>query len=464
MSRSRAIAAVSAYFDDDGFFKDLERRVAIPTESQTPPRPDALRAYAVEEMQPCLEKLGFSCRLLENPVAPASPFLLAERHEGDDLVTVFSYGHGDVTRGQEGEWRDNLSPWELTRKGDRWYGRGSADNKGQHTINIAALDAVLETRGRLGFNVKFLVEMGEEAGSPGLREVCQANGGLFESDVLIASDGPRLHHDQPTLYMGSRGAFNFDLAVDLRDGGHHSGNWGGLLANPGIILAHALATMTTATGEITVPGWRLDNIPDSVRRALDGLAHDGGDGAPDTDPGWGEPGLTPVEKLFAWNTFEVLAFKTGNPEDPVNAIPPKATAHCHIRFVVPTDPHSLLPTLRRHLDERGFDMVRISRAKEGFMAATRLDPEHPWVQWAAASIAETTGKKPAVLPNTGGSLPNDVFTDILDLPTIWIPHSYGSCSQHAPDEHILGSLSREALQLMTGLFWDLGEQGKPEGA
>ncbi|HEY3733604.1 MAG TPA: hypothetical protein VGL63_06785 [Streptosporangiaceae bacterium] len=46
----------------------------------------------------------------------------------------------------------------------------------------------------------------------------------------------------------------------------------------------------------------------------------------------------------------------------------------------------------------------------------------------------------------------------LALPTIWIPHSYPACAQHAPDEHLLAPLARQALQLMAGLFWDLGEQ------
>jgi hypothetical protein len=92
--------------------------------------------------------------------------------------------------------------------------------------------------------------------------------------------------------------------------------------------------------------------------------------------------------------------------------------------------------------------------------ATRLDPTDPWVTWALASMSKTTNKKPALLPNLGGSLPNDVFADILGLPTIWVPHSYPSCSQHAPDEHLLGSVAREALQIMAGLFYDLGEDGQ----
>ena len=95
----------------------------------------------------------------------------------------------------------------------------------------------------------------------------------------------------------------------------------------------------------------------------------------------------------------------------------------------------------------------------GQMDATRLPPDDPWVEWALDSLRQTTGKKPDLLPNLGGSIPNHVFMDILGMPTIWIPHSYSGCSQHAPNEHLLASVAREALQIMAGLFWDLGENG-----
>ncbi len=460
MSRAQAIARVSRHFDDGGFFAELARRVAVRTESQNPARRPELTRYLVEEMQPCLESMGFACRLHDNPLARGGPFLVAARREGADLPTVMSYGHGDVVLGYDEQWRAGLDPWRLTKQGRRWYGRGTADNKGQHSINLAALGAVLEERGALGFNAVILIETGEECGSPGLREFCEANKGLFAADVFIASDGPRLAPERPTVFMGSRGAFNFDLEVTLREGGHHSGNWGGLLANPGIILAHAIASLTTASGEIRLPEWRPPGIPESVRRAVAALEIDGGEGSPTIDPDWGEPGLTSAEKVFAWNSFEVLAFKTGNPENPVNAIPPRANAHCQIRYVVPSDPAGFMPALRRHLDARGFGMVEITPEPDP-MAATRLDPDHPWARWAVASVEATAGKTVAVLPNLGGSLPNDVFAEVLGLPTIWVPHSYAACSQHAPDEHILEATSREAMQIMTGLFWDLGAPGTP---
>ncbi len=460
MSRDRAVAWAAEYFDSGRFFTDLARRVAIPSESQNPACEAPLIAYLDDEMAPTLTAMGYTCRRLENARSARMPFFLAERHEGADKPTVLTYGHGDVVRGMEGEWRAGLNPWRLTPEGERWYGRGTADNKGQHSINIAGLAAVLATKGSLGFNSKILIETGEEMGSPGLHDVVARHRQDMRADVLIGSDGPRLLTERATLFTGSRGSLNFDLRVELREGGHHSGNWGGLLANPGVILAHAIASIVSKSGRVLAPGILPQAIPDSIRRVLADCPVERLEG-PAIDPGWGEPGLSLAEKVFAWNTFEVLAFTTGNPQHPANAIPPRAQATCQIRYVAGTDPRQLVPTLRRHLDANGFNMVTLHLRRDELFNATRLDPDSPWVRWAVASMQRTTGYRPTILPNIGGTLPNEVFAEILGMPTLWVPHSYTACSQHAPDEHLLAPVAREGLQIMAGLFWDLGEQGIP---
>ena len=174
---------------------------------------------------------------------------------------------------------------------------------------------------------------------------------------------------------------------------------------------------------------------------------------------WGEDGLSPAERLYAWNTLEVLAMSSGNNEKPANAIPGRASAVLQLRFVVGTRTENIADVIRAHLDRKGFSMVEV-RTTQSFVAS-RTDLHSPWVNWAADSIRLTTGKPPAVLPNIGGSLPNEVFSDILGLPTIWVPHSYPGCSQHAPNEHILLPVTEEALAMMAGLFWDLGELPHP---
>ena len=464
MQRREAIEAAAAWFDGGGLLADLAPRIGIRTESQNRDCAATLARYLTDEIGPACKRLGLRWEQWDNPVPGAPPMLFAERVEDLALPTVLIYGHGDVVAGHDREWSAGRSPWEVAADAGRWYGRGTADNKGQHSINLAALGQVLAARGRLGFNAKLLVEMGEEVGSPGLRQTCETRATSLRADVLIASDGPRLRSNRPTIFLGSRGAFNFDLGVALREGAHHSGNWGGLLANPGIVLANAIASLVDARGRILVAGLIPPPIPQSVRRALADIEPGGPDG-PAIDTNWGEPGLTPAERVFGWNALEVLAFRTGNPDRPVNAIPPRATAQLQLRFVAGCDWRTFIPAIRTHLDMRGFAKVDVRSSEGEPMAATRLDPNHPLVQWAAASIAATTGARPAILPNLGGSLPNDCFADVLDLPTIWVPHSYPACAQHAPDEHLLVHVAREGLGIMTGLFWDLGEPGSaPAGA
>ncbi len=456
--RTKALAISASYFDEGGFLSDIKRLVSRPTESQDPRGKPHLMAYLTDEMQPMLEGLGFTCRIFDNPEEDAPPIMVAERIEDPALPTVLSYGHGDVIRAQETQWREGLSPFEMVEEGDRLYGRGAADNKAQHLINIKSMAAVIEAEGKLGFNAKILLEMAEECGSPGLKTFCEQNKDLLAADVLIASDGPRLSSTAPTIFTGSRGGELFDMVVDLRESANHSGNFGGLIADPAIILAHAIASITDARGQIQIPEWRPTSLTPRIREVLAALPPID-TGSIEIDENWGEESLTPQERVLGWNSFAVLAMKSGVPEAPVNAISGYAKATCQLRFVVGTDPDDIVPALRRHLAAKGFDKVEVVKAERHAFPATRLDPDHPWVRFAARSLEASTGTKPHILPNLGGSLPNDCFADVLGLPTIWIPHSYAACSQHAPNEHILKSLSRQALQGMTGLFWDIAAKG-----
>ena len=170
-SREGAVGRALAGFDDGGFRAHLAELVAIPSTSQDAGHEADLQHYLHAAMQPWLEGMGFTVAIHPNPKPGFGPILLAERMEGDG-PTVVTYGHGDTVRGLDDQWRRGLQPWTLTEEAGRWYGRGAADNKGQHAINLHALAAVLAERGgRLGFNVKLVLETAEERGSPGSARV-----------------------------------------------------------------------------------------------------------------------------------------------------------------------------------------------------------------------------------------------------------------------------------------------------
>ncbi|NUL60060.1 M20/M25/M40 family metallo-hydrolase [Brevibacterium luteolum] len=443
----------------------LQRRISLRTESQAPHCRQANDAY-LRDIASQLQPLGFTTETCANPASADHPLLIATRRGSAASPTVLLYGHGDVQFAHSEQWATGLNPWQLTVVGERVYGRGTADNKGQHTINFVTLEAALASRAaeqqttpaaaRLGFNITVLMETAEEVGSLGLDAFASTHAGKLRADLFLGSDGPRFTAAAPTIFLGSRGSLNIRLTCTERAGAHHSGNWGGKLRNPATVLAAAIAALVDGNGRILIDALRPPALPEAVREAIAALpagAASPGDPAVDTD--WGEPGLSPTERALGFNTLEVLTLDAGTPAAPVNAIPGKASALLQLRFVLGTDPEAVVPAIRTALTRAGIRNVEV-RAEEG-MAATRLSPDHPAVTAAACAITSATGREPAVLPNLGGTIPNAVFSQTLNLPTVWIPHSYPACNQHAPDEHLLLPILAEGYEIMRTIFLDMGE-------
>lgn len=454
--KEKAVQHATQYFDKGYFKKDLAELISVKTESQN--NECNLENYYDQNIIPMLVKMGFKCKVMENPLSKANIILFAERIENADFSTILTYGHGDVVLGQDSCWDNGLSPYKLIEKDNRYYGRGTADNKGQHLINIKALYSLLSVQKKLGFNFKILFEMGEEIGSPGLKAFCQQNKELLKADVFIASDGPRISQKIPTIFTGSRGGINFDLSVNLRDNAHHSGNFGGILKDPSIILSHAIASITDARGQINIPEWLPTSLTQDIKEILAKLPLV--DAGFDLDPDWGQKELTMTERVFGWNSFSVLAMLSGEPEAPLNAISGHARSTCQLRFVVGTDVNKIIPALRNHLNSFGFEDVNIHESEMTPFPATRLEMNNSWLSLITKSLENSMGSKIDLLPNLGGSLPNDSFSEVLELPTIWIPHSYAGCAQHSPNEHLSVPLARQALICMTALFADLSKEEK----
>ena len=266
-----------------------------------------------------------------------------------------------------------------------------------------------EQQGRLGLNLVWLIEMGEECGSPGLEAFCRANReSVVNADLFLASDGPRLNAATPTVFLGSRGCCNFELTLKAREGAHHSGNWGGLLMNPAVRLAHAVAIYGRSarphSGRTSLKARRCQP---SVHEALKGVVPGEPEWSCRSTRQWADQERSLAERVFASNTLEVLALGAGRIDTPVNAIPGVARAVMQLRFVPGSDA-ARHPCCRaqRHLDAAGFADVR-GRARCAMKpcAPRRLDPHHPMARMVRDSIATTTVKRaPAVLPSFGGTL------------------------------------------------------------
>ena len=169
---------------------------------------------------------------VEEHATASHPILYAEAGPKDAKFTWLLYGHYDVYPAdakQEG-WR--TQPFEPVVEGDRIWGRGAGDNKGQHLAMLNAIALHRELHGELPIRVKVILEGDEETGSLPLPKFIEANRERLKADLCCYSDGPMFPNDQPVLLMGVRGNLGLEFRATGAKRNLHSGNLGGVSPNP----------------------------------------------------------------------------------------------------------------------------------------------------------------------------------------------------------------------------------------
>src|SRR5690606_34990090 len=92
------------------------------------------------------------------------PAVLATRRAPEGRPTVLLYAHHDVQPpGDSADWHSQ--PFEPTLRGDRLFGRGTADDRAGILVHLAAIRALAE-QGDLDLGLVLFIEGEEEAGSP----------------------------------------------------------------------------------------------------------------------------------------------------------------------------------------------------------------------------------------------------------------------------------------------------------
>ena len=120
-------------------------------------------------------------------VGQSLPYAYGEWLEAPGKPTVFLYAHHDVQPvNYVTEWKSD--PWKLTRKGDRLFARGAADDKGAISAFLGAVAAYRKTSNQLPCNIKMLVEGEEEIGSKNLLRFFETYREKIKSDVIVVCD------------------------------------------------------------------------------------------------------------------------------------------------------------------------------------------------------------------------------------------------------------------------------------
>lgn len=354
--------------------------------------------------------------------------------------TILMYGHYDVQP------VDPLALWTSppfapTVRGDDLFARGASDDKGQTFVHIAALEALLATRGALPVNVKFVVEGEEEDGSQALMAYVPTATEKLAADVCLISDTHMLTPDQPLLIYGLRGMWAGEVTVRGPARDLHSGMYGGAVHNPNQALCELLAQLHDETGRVTVPGFYDDVQPlDNQERAAlaqvpygeeELLAESG------VPMAWGEPAFTVTERVGARPTLEINGIWGGFIGDGFKTvIPAEAHAKVSCRLVPHQHSAAIGALLERYLQQIAPPTVQVTVRTRQHAPATMVPLDVPEIEAVARAYERTFGARP-VFSREGGSIPvATLVQETLDIPILFMGFGLPDDNLHAPNEKL----------------------------
>jgi acetylornithine deacetylase/succinyl-diaminopimelate desuccinylase-like protein len=433
MSRT---GAVQEYLDAnrDRFKSEWFDFLRIPSVSARSEHKPDVRA-AAEWLLERMREAGLEVSLHDTP---GHPVVLGEwRGAGPDAPTVLIYGHYDVQPAEPLDlW---TSPaFEPEERDGRVYARGAVDDKGQLYLHVKAVEAHLQTNGRVPVNVIVLAEGEEEVGSVNLMPFVEEHAERLRCDAIIISDSGMFGPGMPTIGASLRGLAYFEVRLRGARGDLHSGSYGGAVANPATALARIIASLHDENGHIAIPGFYDDvhGSPEYVEQIrtlpFDDEAFRDRTGAPAL---FGEKGYTTLERIWVRPTCEVNGLLSGyTGEGSKTVLPAYAMAKVSCRLVPDQDPHRIGELFRQHVRNVAPPGVEVE--------VLELHGGRPWrarlegkLYDAAARALSTAFGADITYAGEGGSIPIvPEFEKVLGAPVLLMGFGLPGENAHAPDE------------------------------
>ena len=416
----------------------LKSLVAMPTVSFAP--------WPKEPLFACADRIESELRALspdlltrlKSPEVPddAVPVLFAHWKAPAGAKTILLYAHYDVQPPMDlSDW--TTPPFEPREREGRLYGRGTADDKAGVAIHLAALKAWTKASGGLPCGVKVLFEGQEEVGSVGLEKLLRANRGLLDADAVLIADCGNYDVGIPTLTTSLRGMNAVDVELRTMASPLHSGSWGGIAPDVGIMFARAIASLADDWGglsfELPRPGEKgpervLPTPDEALMRRQVGLP----EGADFPFPAdrlwrrcWDEPSLT------------ITSLECGKVGESGNVIHNVLRSRIGLRVPFGHDVDEATRALVEALRTALPDWVELKAEPEDSARPWATGTDHPLTRLAAGAMAEAFGRD-VVFAGCGASIPlAQLFGELLPgapvlLTGVEDPYS----APHAPDESL----------------------------
>jgi len=405
-----------------------------------------------------LKKSGLKSEILRLKKGVA-PIVYGEiKSKQNPTKTLMFYNHYDVQPAEPFDLWDD-PPFSGTRKGNKIFGRGATDDKGELITRIKAVEACLKTTGDVPCSIKFVIEGEEETGSAHIEEYLKKYKKKFSCDGVIWEFGYVDAKNRPIIGLGMKGLLFVELSIKESIIDAHS-SLAVLIKNPAWRLIEAIQTLRDSNGKILIKDWykevtpfskkdleliRKEPFDENVFKKEFGIKSFVGD----------KKGMDAKKAMVGGATCNIAGFVSGYTGDGAKTVlPGEALVKIDFRLIPKMDPKKQVTRLKKHLKSKGFDDVKI-RVFHG-EAAARTNSSEPLVTHVKEAADKSFGKSILNVSNAGTG-PMYPFVDILKAPCISIGSTYMFSRIHSPNEFARVDLLKKTTKCICLIMENFGK-------
>lgn len=432
-----AINDIISEIDTNKLINDLQRLIKIPSVSA---RKQNLEECANEIVR-IMREIGIFAELIylnKNEKNEAPPIVYGEikSKSNPNGKTILFYNHYDVQP------EEPLDPWEFKPfegivKGNKIFGRGASDDKGELITRLSAVEYFLKHTGDVPVNIKFLVEGEEETGSNNISNYINKYKNKLETDLVIWEFGYIDQKERPIISLGMKGLLYVEMTAIGPSRDVHS-SLAVLIENPAWKLIQALSTLVNKDGTILVKDWHKEvkKLTEEEVKMIENEPFD-------EESFKKEYGIKKfVNNISGKNIKKALTSEpscnisglisgyTG--EGAKTILPSKASVKIDFRLVPDMDPKLQFERLKKHLEENGFGDIQITNIHGE--ASGRTEINSPYVKIIQESANKVFGDS-IISVSSAGTGPMYDFINILKVPCISIGGTYIFSRIHSPNEY-----------------------------
>jgi acetylornithine deacetylase/succinyl-diaminopimelate desuccinylase-like protein len=390
----------------------LKTFVEIPTVSVDPQHKLDIRK-GVELAAETIHRFGAEVQIFET--GGGYPIIQGVFGTGADLPTVTIYNHMDVQPASKETEPWDTEPFVFTRKGDRYFGRGTTDDKGPALAALFGARAAREAG--VPVNIRLLWEFEEEIGSPNFEKGIKAVADQLSTGSVVVSDTVWVSRKRPAC---------------------PSGEVGGAARNPlGELMKLACDIYDPVTGKVKVPGF-YDDVDKPTKKELEDFMGSGFSvrafkkdhllkSLRTEDP------LEVMKRIWTLPTFEIHGMVGGYTGPGLKSIvPPRAELKATCRLVPGQNPEKIARLIRSFVKERYKDVVV---HVEGTAAPYKSATTGPLAEAVKRAVKFAFGREPVFVREGGTIGAIKTMEDVLKCPVMFLGLSLPEHGYHAPNEN-----------------------------